>query len=362
MRMSTRNLRIAAGNAALAESLVAMEIGVGLTLLTGGQALANPLVFGRSMLVGYGVEKGVTHLSGSETAGQIAGFAAGMLASITRARPTVGGLLDQQRAARGMTDAQLAAAGAEFTASRAYRLGNGVTLLGPRHPEALRAARLPVHVPHASKPGQLSGLPQGQKQLTAGSPETYPAQAQALVASRTTELVARGETSGVALARPSSSADGVLGPSYINFFPYDPVSKLAGAVHVPSALSNNLFRIADPDLYIRSLQDLYRRSGTPLHPEIEANIRAHIGDGSRLVGKGLPGTHAEVRAQNWGLNNGMSSDNMTIHTYRLVEGASQGGPFVGCHNCSMVISPQVHVPTGRTPDAPWRLDPEPGLP
>jgi len=193
--------------------------------------------------------------------------------------------------------------------------------------------------------------------LGPGDVSSYRAQAEAAVAEETTTLIKHDETHGVALARAVSPSQGFIGPSYVNFFPYDPDSSLPGAVHFPSELSNNLFRITDKELYIESLREVYAKSGTPLHSEIEGNIRDHIGDGTLLVGKGLPGTHAEVRAQNWALSNGYDSDGLTIYTYRLVQGSGQGGPFVACDNCSHAISPSVNVPTGRTEIPPWSMKP-----
>jgi hypothetical protein len=120
-----RNLRLTQGYAFLGQSLVAMELGVGLGLVTGAAAWANPLLFLESAAVGIGADKLVTHVTGSETLGTIAGLGAGMLAGLGRLPgATVAGLLAEQRAARA----------APYLATE---VSEGVMLLGARHPEVV---------------------------------------------------------------------------------------------------------------------------------------------------------------------------------------------------------------------------------
>jgi hypothetical protein len=86
-----------------------------------------------------------------------------------------------------------------------------------------------------------------------------------------------------------------------------------------------------------------------MHDRTAAAIRSRIANRAQLpVRDGLPGAHAEVRAQNWFYNNagGSADAKTTAATYKLL-GVGVGEQFVACSNCSRIIPTIVNVVTGR---------------
>jgi Bacterial toxin 5 len=195
-----RSLRITAGNASLGISLATMELGMGAALVTAASIWANPWLFVESNVVGYAADKVVTNVTGSETLGTIAGFAAGGVAAfgrvgattvaetlaVNRARNTTVVLLkDGTTLYRGIPraalDAKVGTVGTEaestavaIAAARSSEIAGGQLLLGSGAMTESRALGVPAtpgrdfYVPGPSLVYEPAGLQAGVSPMFRG--------------------------------------------------------------------------------------------------------------------------------------------------------------------------------------------------
>lgn len=68
--------------------------------------------------------------------------------------------------------------------------------------------------------------------------------------------------------------------------------------------TKEFFKVVNEDKFISQIEQLYRSSGDPLHPVMKKRILNYVRSNQKLeLGvRGIPGTHAEVRAANHMLN------------------------------------------------------------
>lgn len=179
----------------------------------------------------------------------------------------------------------------------------------------------------------------------------YPRDLDKRVAEEAQRMLKSGEKMvSPAIARVGSHKLGLESPSFLNFTVKEAGAKVPNFPGVfVEVRGGDFFEIRDVELYMATLTKVYEKTGEVMHPRTRAAIRARIANRAKLpMIDGLPGAHAEVRAQNWFYNKtGGAADAETVAvTYRLT-GKAAGEKFVACTNCSRIIPSVVNVVTGR---------------
>lgn len=178
----------------------------------------------------------------------------------------------------------------------------------------------------------------------------YPRDLSRRVAEEAQVVIKAGAEKGPAIARVGSHALGLESPSFFNFSRAELGSKVPRFPGVVPQGGGDYLVIDDVDKYIAALRAVYLKLDGPLNAEIEKAIRKRIAGRARLsMIDGLPGAHAEVRAQNWFLNKAGSAKGAPTYavTYKLL-GKNIGDPFIACSHCSRILSPEIIVVTGRS--------------
>ena len=215
--------------------------------------------------------------------------------------------------------------------------------------------------PEKLTPDKIEKVPEtpNTKRQTTHEPETqhvpagafnYPLDLSRRVGEEAQEVIKSGAAKGPAIARVGSHELGIESPSFYNFTKDElgkyTVPKFPG---VRPEAGGDLFYVEDVEKYMAAMAKAYEEAGSVLHAETKLAIRARIGNRAKLPTlDGLPGAHAEVRAQNWFYNKAGTAANekMTAATYKL-KGIGVGEQFVACSNCSRIIPSAVNVVTGR---------------
>ena len=179
---------------------------------------------------------------------------------------------------------------------------------------------------------------------------TYPRDLSTRVAEEAHAVIRSGSDTGPAIARVGSHGLGLESPAFFNFSKKELGAKTPAFPGVLVADKGaETFVVSDVEQYMNAMIEVYKSVGEAIHPRTIEAIRARIANRVHLPMKdGLPGAHAEVRAQNWFYNKsgGLADGETTAATYKLL-GVGVGEQFVACSNCSRIIPTVVNVVTGR---------------
>lgn len=136
-----------------------------------------------------------------------------------------------------------------------------------------------------------------------------------------------------------------------------PIPGFNGAKELPVTLESIIDRIevTDLDAMVTGVKKLYGQTKTKMHPFTEQQLRTHIQDSNfRLPAHaGVPGTHAEVLAQNsllhrldaQGSSISAGLRDTAMYTVRVEAPNSE---FPSCDHCSGIVSPLIYMLTDRT--------------
>lgn len=136
-----------------------------------------------------------------------------------------------------------------------------------------------------------------------------------------------------------------------------PIPGFKGAPALPITLSqaHPHVEVTDLDAMIGAVKNVYGQNHVQMHPFTEQRIRAHVKDSHYLLPyrAGIPGTHAEVLAQNdllhrldaSGLGIATAMRDAAMYTVRITPPNRE---FPSCDHCSGIVSPLIHVITGLT--------------
>ena len=162
-------------------------------------------------------------------------------------------------------------------------------------------------------------------------------------------LIAADQVSLRAVARAGYEELDLVSPRYENFF-----SGVQDNFPGVKYTDRTTLVVTDKQAYMNRIEDIYGQQGEALNSRTADAIMARISDPNAALRQGLPGTHAEVRTANW-MYNEIDKINpalydpskLTVVTYRLMPGPSQGLPFVACPNCAAILPKEAYIPTGR---------------
>ncbi|GAB1083375.1 MAG: hypothetical protein SStaTSB_13700 [Shewanella algae] len=162
----------------------------------------------------------------------------------------------------------------------------------------------------------------------------------ALVEAEARVRIAKGDIKGVALSRVGVPELNLKSSSFDNFD--IGIKRTEGIERFGS--TKEFFRVVDEDKFISQIEQLYKSSGERLHPVMKERILNYVRNNQKLElgGRGIPGTHAEVRAANQILNqlpDGFDVGNIQVSTYRLQPSKTggQGSQFSACYNCGGIL-------------------------
>ena len=136
-----------------------------------------------------------------------------------------------------------------------------------------------------------------------------------------------------------------------------PIPGFNGAKELPVTLESIIDRIevTDLDAMVTGVKKLYGQTKTKMHPFTEQQLRTHIQDSNfRLPAHaGVPGTHAEVLAQNsllhrldaQGSSISAGLRDTAMYTVRV---EAPNPEFPSCDHCSGIVSPLIYMLTDRT--------------
>ena len=136
-----------------------------------------------------------------------------------------------------------------------------------------------------------------------------------------------------------------------------PIPGFNGAKELPVTLESIIdhIEVTDLDAMVTGVKKLYGQTKTTMHPFTERRLRTHIQDSNfRLPAHaGVPGTHAEVLAQNsllhrldaQGSSISAGLRDTAMYTVRVEAPNSE---FPSCDHCSGIVSPLIYMLTDRT--------------
>ncbi|WP_435237807.1 RHS repeat-associated core domain-containing protein [Psychromonas sp. PT13] len=162
-----------------------------------------------------------------------------------------------------------------------------------------------------------------------------------LVKSETDLLIGKNEVKGVALSRSGVFEKEIISDSFDNFKLKMPKAKGLRRFDEPDL---EFFEVIDTDAYMKQIKKLYSDNGDELNPLLEKRLLDYITNNKKFVarGRGLPGTHAEIRSANQILNqlpSGYDISKIQVSTYKLQPDkfGGQGKPFSACYNCGSLL-------------------------